>query len=117
MTFRLRVRRPRLWAPGHPSLYRLDVLSGRAIAWTGMVGIRRLEVRDGLLFLNGRRFFARGAALHDHAPGVGAALRPANLRANLAILRDPKRILAVMKDGEFAKAPEFSAQRLWERAA
>lgn len=37
--------------------------------------------------------------------------------ANLSILRDPKRILAVMKDGEFAKAPEFSAQRLWERAA
>jgi len=37
--------------------------------------------------------------------------------ASLAILRDPKRILAVMKDGEFAKAPEFSAQRRWEHAA
>ncbi|MDM0014998.1 amidohydrolase family protein [Variovorax sp. J22P168] len=37
--------------------------------------------------------------------------------ANLAILRDPKRILAVMKDGEFAKAPEIASQRAWERAA
>jgi imidazolonepropionase-like amidohydrolase len=37
--------------------------------------------------------------------------------ANLAILRDPKRILAVMKDGEFAKAPEIASQRRWERAA
>ena len=37
--------------------------------------------------------------------------------ANLAILRDPKRILAVMKDGAFAKAPEIAAQRRWERAA
>ncbi len=38
--------------------------------------------------------------------------------ANLSILRDPKRILAVMKDGEFAKAPEIAlAQRAWERAA
>jgi imidazolonepropionase-like amidohydrolase len=37
--------------------------------------------------------------------------------ANLAILRDPKRILAVMKDGEFAKAPEIASQRVWERAA
>ena len=26
--------------------------------------------------------------------------------ANLSILRDPKRILAVMKDGVFAKAPD-----------
>jgi imidazolonepropionase-like amidohydrolase len=37
--------------------------------------------------------------------------------ANLAILRDPKRILAVMKDGVFAKSPEIASQRRWERAA
>ncbi|HET7836609.1 MAG TPA: amidohydrolase family protein [Variovorax sp.] len=37
--------------------------------------------------------------------------------ANLSILRDPKRILAVMKDGEFAKAPEIASRRAWERAA
>lgn len=41
--------------------------------------------------------------------------------ANLSILREPKRILAVMKDGVFAKAPPlapgFAAQRQWERAA
>jgi imidazolonepropionase-like amidohydrolase len=37
--------------------------------------------------------------------------------ANLAILRDPKRILAVMKDGVFAKSPEIAAQRRWEHAA
>ncbi len=37
--------------------------------------------------------------------------------ANLSILRDPKRILAVMKDGVFAKAPAIASQRVWERAA
>jgi imidazolonepropionase-like amidohydrolase len=37
--------------------------------------------------------------------------------ANLSILRDPKRILAVMKDGVFAKSPEIAAQRRWEHAA
>ena len=37
--------------------------------------------------------------------------------ANLSILRDPKRILAVMKDGVFAKSPEIASQRRWERAA
>lgn len=37
--------------------------------------------------------------------------------ANLSILRDPKRILAVMKDGEWAKAPEIAAERVWGRAA
>jgi imidazolonepropionase-like amidohydrolase len=48
--------------------------------------------------------------------------------ANLSLLRDPKRILAVMKDGVFAKAPPIGdafgrtlsgsdAQRAWGRAA
>ena len=48
--------------------------------------------------------------------------------ANLAILRDPKRMLAVMKDGVFAKAPpvrgafvgtqpESAVERAWGRAA
>ena len=37
--------------------------------------------------------------------------------ANLGLLRDPKRLLAVMKDGVFAKAPEIASQRAWGRAA
>jgi len=37
--------------------------------------------------------------------------------ANIAILRDPKRILAVMKDGVFAKQPEVEAERALRVAA
>jgi imidazolonepropionase-like amidohydrolase len=37
--------------------------------------------------------------------------------ANIAILRDPKRILAVMKDGKFAKRPEIAQSRQFRRAA
>jgi len=37
--------------------------------------------------------------------------------ADLSILRDPKRILAVMKDGAFAKHPEVAARPAWGRAA
>ncbi|HVE52805.1 MAG TPA: amidohydrolase family protein [Ramlibacter sp.] len=37
--------------------------------------------------------------------------------ANIAILRDPKRILAVMKDGKFAKRPAIEAEREMRWAA
>jgi imidazolonepropionase-like amidohydrolase len=37
--------------------------------------------------------------------------------ANLAILRDPKRMLAVMKDGKFAKAPAIAGERAMRVAA
>lgn len=91
VTLRARVARAHLWSPEHPSLYPLQVSTGGGSAlepaWTGHIGIRRLVVRDGLLYLNGRRFFARGAALHDQVRDVGSALTPADLRANLGILR------------------------------
>ena len=37
--------------------------------------------------------------------------------SNLAILRDPKRMLAVMKDGRFAKKPEIAESRQFRRTA
>jgi imidazolonepropionase-like amidohydrolase len=37
--------------------------------------------------------------------------------ANLSILRDPKRILAVMKDGGSRRRRDRASQRRWERAA
>ncbi len=37
--------------------------------------------------------------------------------AQLSILRDPQRLLAVMKDGVFAKPPPVASERRWERAA
>ena len=37
--------------------------------------------------------------------------------ANISILRDPKRILAVMKDGKFAKSPDIEAEREMRWAA
>jgi imidazolonepropionase-like amidohydrolase len=37
--------------------------------------------------------------------------------ANLSILRDHKRILAVMKDGQFVKSPDIASQRAWGYAA
>jgi imidazolonepropionase-like amidohydrolase len=37
--------------------------------------------------------------------------------ANISILHDPRRILAVMKDGKFAKSPEMEAEREMRWAA
>jgi imidazolonepropionase-like amidohydrolase len=37
--------------------------------------------------------------------------------ANIAILRDPRRILAVMKDGVFAKRPDMESEREFRVAA
>jgi hypothetical protein len=79
VTFRVAVRgRPELWSPSSPSLYRVEVATsaGRRVEQLNSlrVGLRTVRVRDGILYLNGRRLWLHGASIHEDAFGRGAAL-------------------------------------------
>src|SRR4051794_32045795 len=79
-----------LWAPGHPALYDLALVSGAHEAgWRGQVGLRELSSRGGHLILNGKRLRLRGASLQEDVPGRGDALRP---RDQDALVRDLRRL-------------------------
>jgi hypothetical protein len=66
------------WAPEHPNLYsaRLDTLVGTAVTQRDQlaIGMRKADVRGGLLYLNGRQVDLRGASIEEDAPGRGPAL-------------------------------------------
>jgi hypothetical protein len=79
VSFRVPVRgRPQLWSPSSPALYRVQVAttSGRRVEQVNSlrVGLRTVGVRHGILYLNGRRLWLHGAAIHEDADGRGAAL-------------------------------------------
>lgn len=64
-----RIRAPRLWQPGSPVLYSLDVTIGNgAEAWNGRFGLRSFEARDGQFFLNGEPFYIISALDQDFYP-------------------------------------------------
>lgn len=77
-TFRVPVEDPALWAPGSPALYRATLTTLAADAPTQVdtrrVGLRQVEVRNGMLELNGRQLDVRGAAIQEDLPGRGPAL-------------------------------------------
>ena len=79
------VRRPQLWAPGHPSLYKATLTladqHGQALGgYTTYTGIRTIQVTpDGRLTLNGRLLNLRGTFIHEQNVVSGAALSPAQL--------------------------------------
>ena len=82
------------------------------LGMTPMEAIRSATVYGGQIMLQGHELGAvREGYLADLLLVDGDPL------ASLAILRDPKRLLAVMKDGVFAKAPAIASQRAWGRAA
>jgi beta-glucuronidase len=76
---RIKVRNPRLWAPGSPTLYtaRFSARVGdrQVASWRLKTGIRKIDVSaDGHLLLNGRPLNFRGVGLHEDDPKVGFAV-------------------------------------------
>jgi len=74
---------PQLWSPQHPSLYDGVVrtrLPGRTIQLdVRRIGLRHVDVVDGMLRLNGRVLDLRGAAVQEDIPGRGPALTDADV--------------------------------------
>jgi beta-glucuronidase len=79
VTTRFTIRRPRLWQPGRPFLYKLAVGAvtdgRRRSAYRLNFGVRKLETRrGGIMLLNGRRLNLRGASIHEDDLEEGGAL-------------------------------------------
>ena len=82
------------------------------LGMTPMEAIRATTLYGGQIMMRGHELGAvKDGYLADLLLVDGDPL------ANLAILRDPKRILAVMKDGVFAKAPSIAPERNWGRTS
>jgi len=92
VSFRVRVAgRPDLWSPGHPALYRVWVatIAQRRVEQLNTLhaGLRSVQVRHGILYLNGRRLWLHGAAIHEDIQGRGAALTLADVNTIVSELR------------------------------
>lgn len=92
VSFRVAVRgRPDLWAPGHPALYQVRVdtrVQGRVEQTDSMrIGMRYIQVRKGILYLNGKRLWLHGASIHEDIQGRGAALTDGDISSIVSELR------------------------------
>jgi beta-glucuronidase len=81
----VRVARPRLWAPGSPTLYRATLTAsdpkGNELAgYLTYSGIRSIALSGGRLLLNGRRLDLRGVGLQEQDIALGGGLNPAHIR-------------------------------------
>lgn len=90
----LEVPAPRVWAPGSPHLHTLEVvlISPDDDAGTDdaivRFGLRRIEARDGELWLNEEKLQLRGYNRHEWHPNYGPCTPPLQLYADLQQLRD-----------------------------
>ena len=98
---RFTIKRPRLWQPGRPQLYDLNVGAeveekrGRRVeaerkaTYRLRFGVKKLAVKPGgILMLNGRRLALRGLSIHEDDREEGGALSQGTRNLLLSRLKD-----------------------------
>ncbi|MGG7867317.1 beta-galactosidase [Klebsiella aerogenes] len=87
----LDVERPRLWSAEQPHCYRAVVSLWRgetlleAEGWD--IGFRQVEIRDGLLLLNGKPLLIRGVNRHEHHHQRGQVVNEEDMVQDILLMK------------------------------
>ncbi|HEX9633304.1 MAG TPA: glycoside hydrolase family 2 TIM barrel-domain containing protein [Gemmatimonadales bacterium] len=92
ITLRAVVANPARWSAEAPRLYTavLALVNARGDTTqvvTQRVGFRRVEIKDGLLLLNGTPVTIRGVNRHEHDPWTGRTVSEASMRRDLELMK------------------------------
>lgn len=90
--FEIPVSNAKLWTPEEPWLYTvvftlLDADENTLDAESCRVGLRRVEIADGTVLLNGKRLIVRGVDRHEHALETGRAVSLEHMRAEIGLMK------------------------------
>lgn len=87
VAFSMPISNPEKWTAETPYLYRLVVsLNGNQFT-THRVGFRVIELKDGLIKVNGKRVVFKGANRHEHHPTEGRAVPYEFMRQDLLLMK------------------------------
>ena len=86
------ITNPYKWTAETPYLYHLVLTlkdpQGMALDFESCrVGFRQVEIRDGIILLNGKRLVLRGVDRHEHHPERGRALTEDDMRTEIKLMK------------------------------
>lgn len=91
-TVNIPIENPVLWDAEHPYLYRVEAdlfRGGRKLETVSRrTGLRKLERRKNLLYVNGRQVKLRGACRHETSPRSGRALTKELIARDVALFKE-----------------------------
>jgi beta-galactosidase len=87
-----KVSAPALWSAETPNLYALQLTladsSGKVLEVIPQrVGFRKVEIREGMLLVNGKRVLIKGVNRHEHDPDTGHTMTPDRMRADITLMK------------------------------
>ena len=82
----LEVQNPELWSAEKPNLYTVNIAVGGDV-YTQKYGFRKIENRDGRVFINGKRVMFKGANRHDTHPVYGKAVPVESMLEDILMMK------------------------------
>ncbi len=104
-TFDFLIDNPELWSDECPNLYTLLVRCGSETLVLHP-GFRHMEVRDGVLYFNGKAIKLKGVNRHDSHPHLGAATPVEHMIRDLLILKQHN--VNTVRTSHYPNDPRFS---------
>ena len=80
------IERARLWSDEDPYLYRLEVECGGEIISLG-VGARRIEIKNSVVLINGKKVKVKGVNRHDSHPLLGHSTPFLHMKRDVMIMK------------------------------
>ena len=85
------VRNPALWSAEQPDLYRLvlTLMDGDEVVEVHAcnIGFREVEIKNGLLHVNGKTVYLKGANRHEHDPHTGHTVSVESMIEDIKIMK------------------------------
>lgn len=85
------IENPKKWSAEHPNLYTLvaSVIKDGEVnqSVSTRIGFREIEVKDGVLLVNGQRIIMFGVNRHDHSPTEGKTVSREEILQDITILK------------------------------
>ncbi|MDR0422063.1 MAG: DUF4981 domain-containing protein [Proteiniphilum sp.] len=111
-TLRCEVADPLLWSAEQPHLYTVvvslkDDRGSETEAMSSKLGFRKIEIRDGRLFINARRIFFKGVNRHDMHPRLGKTIPVQAMEEDILLMK--RHNINTVRTSHYPNNPEMYA--------
>ena len=100
------VTSPKLWSDETPTLYKLVLICGDEVICQP-VGIRKITVKDRVIYVNGQKIKMRGVNRHDSHPELGHATPEDHMIRDLMIMK--RHNVNAIRTSHYPNDPRFTA--------
>ena len=100
----LEIASPELWNTENPYLYKL-ILETENEVIVDHIALRKIEIKDQVMYLNGQKIKFRGVNRHDSDPVTGFTINPEQITTDLTLMKQHN--FNAIRSSHYPNAPFF----------